>query len=147
MKHYETKSYIGTSTDYNSSTCVVDAEGNYIVTPCFIWDEDSDDHEITGYAAFVEDNDEPVYFDTEEELDKFMEDYAEKKNAEERVKLNCLRRNARKRLKKDLVEYVKRNAEIMGWPMKFFRNACLLAVSHYEVSIDEVMNRELMFQV
>lgn len=147
MKHYTVKSYIGDNTDYNGSLCVVDEENNYIVTPGFIWDEDAEEREYTGYYAWEDGTDEPVYFDTEEELEKFMEDWAEKKNAEEKVKLNCLRRNARKRLKKDLVDYVKRNAEMMGWPMKFFRNACLLAVSHYEVSIDEVMNRELMFQV
>ena len=147
MKHYTVKSYVGDNTDYNSSLCVVDDENNYIVTPGFIWDEDDENREYTGYYAWEDGMDESTCFDTEEELEKFIEDWAEKKNAEERVKLNCLRRNARKRLKKDLVEYVKRNAEMMGWPMKFFRNACLLAVSHYEVSIDEVMNRELMFQV
>ena len=147
MKHYTVKSYIGDNTDYNGSLCVVDDENNYIVTPGFIWDEDDENREYTGYYAWEDGMEEPTYFDTEEELEKFMEDWAEKKNAEEKVKLNCLRRNARKRLKKDLVEYVKRNAEMMGWPMKFFRNACLLAVSHYEVSINEVMNRELMFQV
>ena len=147
MKHYTTKSCIFDTTDFNSSTCVVDDEGNYIVTPCFFWDEDSDDHEITGYAAFVEDNDEPVEFTSEEELDKFMEDYAEKLNVAERSKWVCLKRNAKRRLKKELALWVKANANMMGWPVKFFRNACLLAVSHYEVSIDEVMDRELMFNV
>ena len=147
MKHYTTKSCIFDSTDYNSSLCVVDDEGNYIVTPFFYWDEDSDDHEITGYAAFVEDNDEPVEFASEEELDKFMEDYAEKLNAAERSKWVCLKRNAKRRLKKELASWVKANANMMGWTVKFFRNACLLAVSHYEVSIDEVMDKELMFNV
>ena len=76
-----------------------------------------------------------------------MEEYSDKLNSEERSKRVCLKRNAKRRLKKELASWVKSNAEMMGWPVKFFRNACLLAVSHYEVSIDEVMDKELMFAV
>lgn len=147
MKHYETKGYIGDCTDFNSSVCVIDNEGNYIVTPGFFWDEDDEDHTVTGYYAWVDEEDEPHDFETRDEMEEWMKDYAEKLNAVERSKWVCLKRNAKRRLKKELASWVKSNAEMMGWPVKFFRNACLLAVSHYEVPIDEVMNRELMFTV
>lgn len=149
MKHYETKGYISDSTNYECMNCVLDEEGNYIATPGIMYADDDEDceGEPICYFAFVTDNDEPFEFSTEEECDKFMEEYAEKLNAVERSKWVCLKRNAKRRLKKELASWVKDNAEMMGWPVKFFRNACLLAVSHYEVSIDEVMERELMFAV
>ena len=149
MKHYETKSYIGDATNYNCMNCVIDDEGNYIATPGIMYEEDDEDceGEPICYYAWVRDDEEPIEFNTEEECDKFMVEYAEKMNAVERSKWICLRRNAKRRLKKELSSWVKSNAEMMGWPVKFFRNACLLAVSHYEVSIDEVMDKELMFAV
>ena len=76
-----------------------------------------------------------------------MEEYSDKLNSEERSKWVCLKRNAKRRLKKELASFVKSNAEMMGWSVEIFRNACLLAVSHYEVSIDEVIDKELMFAV
>lgn len=149
MKHYETKGYIGDATNYNNMNCVIDEEGNYIATPGILYADDDEDCEAEPicYYAWVRNEEEPIEFSTEEECDKFMVEYAEKLNATERTKLVCLKRNAKRRLKKELASCVKYNAEMMGWPVKFFRDACLLAVSHYEVSIDEVMNRELMFNV
>lgn len=148
MKQFEITSYMGDSTDYNESVCIRETKsGEYVVTPCFSWDEDDEDHEITGYYAFSEGNDEPLEFETHEKMKEWMESYTEELNAAERSKWICLKRNAKKRLHKDLAVWVKNNARMMGWPVNFFRNACLLAVSHYEVSIDEVMNRELMFAV
>lgn len=152
MKEYKIKSYCGECTNYSFSKCVVDEEGNYYATPEFFYQVNEDgepdyEQEPIAYFACVSDLEEPVEFATCEEMEKYIEDYCEKLNNIEKSKLNCLRRNAKRRLKKELCNYVKRNAEMMGWPVKFFRNACLLAVSHYEVSIDEVMNRELMFAV
>ena len=149
MKHYEIKGYVGESTNYYSMICVIDEEGNYVATPEIMYDEDDEDKEgePVCYLAWIRDEEEPVEFKTEEECDKFMEEYSDKLNYEERSKWVCLKRNAKRRLKKELSSWVKSNAEMMGWPVKFFRNACLLAVSHYEVSIDEVMNKELMFNV
>ena len=149
MKHYEIKGYVGESTNYYSMICVIDEEGNYMATPEIMYGEDDEDREgePVCYLAWIRDEEEPVEFKTEEECDKFMEEYSDKLNYEERSKWVCLKRNAKRRLKKELSSWVKSNAEMMGWPVKFFRNACLLAVSHYEVSIDEVMNKELMFNV
>jgi hypothetical protein len=150
MKHYETKGYIGESTNYNNMNCVVDELGIYIVCPGIMYADDDEDCEgepICYYAWFTNHDQDMVEFKTEEELDKFMAEYAEKLNAVERSKWVCLKRNAKRRLKKELASWVKDNAIMMGWPIKFFRDACLLAVSHYEVSIDEVMDKELMFNV
>ena len=149
MKHYEIKGYVGESTNYYSMICVIDEEGNYVATPEIMYGEDDEDKEgePVCYLAWIRDEEEPVEFKTEEECDKFMEEYSDKLNYEERSKWVCLKRNAKRRLKKELASWVKSNAEMMGWPVKFFRNACLLAVSHYEVSIDEVMDKELMFNV
>ena len=149
MKHYEIKGYVGESTNYYSMICVIDEEGNYVATPEIMYGEDDEDKEAEPvcYLAWIRDEEEPVEFKTEEECDKFMEEYSDKLNYEERSKWVCLKRNAKRRLKKELASWVKSNAEMMGWPVKFFRNACLLAVSHYEVSIDEVMDKELMFNV
>ena len=149
MKHYEIKGYVDESTNYYSMICVIDEEGNYVVTPEIMYGEDDVDKEgePVCYLAWIRDEEEPVEFKTEEECDKFMEEYSDKLNYEERSKWVFLKRNAKRRLKKELASWVKSNAEMMGWPVKFFRNACLLAVSHYEVSIDEVMNKELMFAV
>lgn len=149
MKHYIVKPYCGDSTNYYTSLCIIERESEEcIMTPGFLYNEEDEDmEEPIGYYAFPADSDDAIEFTTEEELDKFMEEYAEKLNAVERSKWVCLKRNAKRRLKKELASWVKDNAEMMGWPVKFFRNACLLAVSHYEVSIDEVMKRELMFAV
>lgn len=149
MKHYETKGYIGDATNYYNMNCVIDDDGNYIATPGIMYAEDDEDceGEPICYYAWVRDEEEPIEFKTEEECDQFMIDYAEKLNAVERSKWVCLKRNAKRRLKKELASWVKDNAIMMGWPIKFFRDACLLAVSHYEVSIDEVMDKELMFNV
>ena len=149
MKHYEIKGYVGESTNYYSMICVIDEEGNYVATPEIMYGEDDEDKEgePVCYLAWIRDEEEPVEFKTEEECDKFMEEYSDKLNYEERSKWVCLKRNAKRRLKKELASWVKSKAEMMGWPVKFFRNACLLAVSHYEVSIDEVMDKELMFNV
>lgn len=149
MKHYKTKDYIGDATNYCCMNCVIDEEGNLIATPEIMYAEDDEncEGEPICYLAWVGDDEEPKEFNTEEECDQFMVEYAEKMNAVERSKWVCLKRNAKRRLKKELSSWVKRNAKMMGWPDKFFRNACLLAVSNYEVSIDEVMDKELMFAV
>lgn len=149
MKHYEIKGYVGESTNYYSMICVIDEEGKYVATPEIMYGEDDEDKEDEPvcYLAWIRDEEEPVEFKTEEECDKFMEEYADKLNSEERSKWVCLKRNAKRRLKKELASWVKSSAEMIGWPDKFFRNACLLAVSHYEVSIDEVIDKELMFAV
>ena len=149
MKNYEIKSYVGESTNNYSMNCVVDEEGNYMATPGIMYGEDDEDKEgePVCYLAWIRDEEEPMEFKTEEECDKFMEEYSDKLNSEERSKWVCLKRNAKRRLKKDLASWVKSNAEMKGCTVKFFRDACLLAVSHYEVSIDEVMNKELMFAV
>ena len=149
MKNYEIKSYVGESTNYYNMNCVIDEEGNYMATPEIMYDEDDEDKEgePVCYLVWIRDEEEPVEFKTEEECDKFMEEYSDKLNSEERSKWVCLKRNAKRRLKKELASWVKSNAEMIGWSVKIFRNACLLAVSHYEVSIDEVMNKELMFAV
>lgn len=149
MKNYEIKSYDVESTNYYNMNCVVDEEGNYMATPEIMYGEDDEDKEGEPecYLAWIRDEEEPVEFESKEECNKFMEEYADKLNTAERYKWVCLKRNAKRRLKKELASWVKSNAEMIGWPVKFFRNACLLAVSHYEVSIDEVMNKELMFTV
>ena len=149
MKNYEIKGYIGESTNYYSMNCVIDEEGNYMATPEIMYGKDDEDREgePVCYLVWIRDEEEPMEFKSEEECNKFMEEYADKLNSEERSKWVCLKRNAKRRLKKELASWVKSNAEMMGWPVKFFRNACLLAVSHYEVSIDEVIDKELMFAV
>ena len=149
MKNYEIKGYVGESTNNYSMICVIDEEGKYVATPGIMYDVDDEDKEgePVCYLAWIRDEEEPVEFKTEEECDKFMEEYSDKLNSEERSKWVCLKRNAKRRLKKDLASWVKSNAKKMGWTVELFRNACLLAVSHYEVSIDEVMNKELMFAV
>lgn len=149
MKHYEVKGYIGDATNYSCMNCVIDEDGNYIATPGILYEDDDEEgeNEPVCYYAWIGGDEEPVEFTTKEDCDNFMKEYAEKLNSEENKKFSCLYRNAKRRLKKELTEYVKNNAEMMGWPVKFFRSACLLAVRHYEVSIDEVMNRELMFNV
>ena len=149
MKHYEIKSYVGDSTNNYIMNCVIDEEGNYMATPEIMYGEDDEDKEgePVCYLVWIRGEEEPVEFKTKEECDKFMEEYSDKLNSEERSKWVCLKRNAKRRLKKELASWVKSNAEMMGWSIEFFRNACLLAVSHYEVSIDEVMNKELMFNV
>ena len=149
MKHYEIKGYVDESTNYYSMICVIDEEGNYVATPEIMYSEDDEDKEgePVCYLVWIRDEGEPVEFKTEEECDKFMEEYADKLNSEERSKWVCLKRNAKRRLKKELASWVKTNAEMIGWSVKIFRDACLLAVSHYEVSIDEVMNKELMLKV
>ena len=146
MKNYEIKSYVCESTNYYSMNCVIDEEGNYMATPEIMYGEDKEGEQVC-YLVWIRDEEEPVEFKTEEECDKFMEEYSDKLNSEERSKWVCLKRNAKRRLKKDLASWVKSNAKMMGWTVELFRNACLLAVSHYEVSIDEVINKELMFAV
>ena len=84
---------------------------------------------------------------TFDEMSDWLRNKADELECVEKSKLKCLYRNARRRLKKELYNYVKRNAECMGWSIGDFIGQCLLAVTNYEVSIDEVMERELMFAV
>ena len=155
MNKYTLRQYLSEDTNYNGDVfCVYNETTNMVeYSPAFIFplteDGENDyEQEPEGYIVFGDkEGDIVAEFKTFDEMQIWLRNKADELECIEKSKLNCLRRNARRRLKKELYNYVKRNAECMGWSISDFISQCLLAVSNYEVSIDEVMDRELMFAV
>lgn len=155
MNKYSLRQYLSEDTNYEENVFCVYNETTDMVeySPAFIFplteDGENDyDQEPEGYIVFGDkEGDIVAEFKTFDEMRVWLRNKADELEAVEKTKLNCLRRNARRRLKKELYNYVKHNAECMGWSIGDFISQCLLAVTNYEVSIDEVMERELMFAV
>ena len=155
MNKYSLRQYISESTNYEEGVfCIYNETKNIIeYVPEFLFpvneDGESDyDQDPESYIVYGEkEGDIVAEFKTFDEMRAWLRNKADELEAIEKTKLNCLRRNARRRLKKELYGYVKRNAECMGWSIGDFISQCILAVTNYEVTIDEVMDRELMFAV
>jgi hypothetical protein len=155
MNKYSLRQYLSESTDYAENVFCVYNETKDIIeyAPEFIFPvnedgEDDHDQEPESYIVYGDkEGDIVAEFKTFDEMSDWLKNKADELKCVEKSKLNCLYRNARRRLKKELYNYVKRNAECMGWSIGDFISQCLLAVTNYEVSIDEVMERELMFAV
>ena len=155
INKYSLRSYLSLDTNYEENVFCVYNEttktAEYVPVFIFPLTEDGEndyDQEPEGYIVFGDkEGDIVAEFKTFDEMIVWLRNKADELECIEKSKLNCLRRNARRRLKKELYNCVKRNAECMGWSIGDFISQCILAVTNYEVSIDEVMERELMFAV
>lgn len=155
MNKYSLRQYLSEDTNYEENVfCVYNETADiaeYVPAFIFLLTEDGEndyEQEPEGYIVFgSKEGDIVAEFKTLDEMRVWLRNKADELEAIEKTKLNCLRRNARRRLKKELYDYAKRNAECMGWSIGDFISQCLLAVTNYAVTIDEVMDRELMFAV